>query len=447
MLIIFRYLLAENHFTSIRILEQRSNVGGVWNYVPLSEPAASTAKEESSHPTPPPTPPNETKSSAISFPTPIYDRLETNVVRPLMGFSDLDWPADTPLFPSHQQVLAYLEVYAKQILHLVSLETQVVSVRTTADEHWSVRSLNLVTGSEMEEVFDAVVVASGHYDLPFVPSVPGMHDWEEKYPGSISHAKTFRAPDHFAGKKVVVVGNMASGSDIGAQIKEVCASPLIFSVKEPTTTVPTSPDAEVLEKPPITHFEPTTRTLTFADSTTVSGVDEVLYCTGYLYDYPFLPASVFNPSSDTTTPRKPTFQPPRLDHFLLPPTHPTLAFMQLTMKIIPFTFAETQASVISRLWSGRLSLPLPTPPPSYPAEDEKLEKRHMLTYPADADYINFTYDWVMSAEGEGGKTPPKWGERERWMRRECLAFKKAWQGLGERRFEVQTLEALGFMLE
>ncbi|KAK6400163.1 monooxygenase [Oleoguttula sp. CCFEE 5521] len=43
--------------------------------------------------------------------TPLYDRLETNIPRDLMGFSDLEWPDDTQLFPNHETVLDMPKMY------------------------------------------------------------------------------------------------------------------------------------------------------------------------------------------------------------------------------------------------------------------------------------------------------------------------------------------------
>ena len=51
-----------------------------------------------------------------------------------------------------------------------------------------------------QEVFDALVVATGHFSLPYVPSIPGLAEYDEKYPGSIKHSKHFRSVDEFRGK-------------------------------------------------------------------------------------------------------------------------------------------------------------------------------------------------------------------------------------------------------
>lgn len=51
-----------------------------------------------------------------------------------------------------------------------------------------------------QEVFDALVVATGHFSIPYVPSVPGLVEYDERYPGRIKHSKHFRRIDEFRDK-------------------------------------------------------------------------------------------------------------------------------------------------------------------------------------------------------------------------------------------------------
>lgn len=51
-----------------------------------------------------------------------------------------------------------------------------------------------------QETFDALVVASGHYYVPFVPSIPGLIEFDESFPGVISHSKHYRNPEDFRNK-------------------------------------------------------------------------------------------------------------------------------------------------------------------------------------------------------------------------------------------------------
>jgi len=50
------------------------------------------------------------------------------------------------------------------------------------------------------QVFDAVVVATGHYHAPYVPDLPGLSDWRNKWPENVIHSKQYRVPEQFKDK-------------------------------------------------------------------------------------------------------------------------------------------------------------------------------------------------------------------------------------------------------
>lgn len=50
------------------------------------------------------------------------------------------------------------------------------------------------------EWFDAVVVASGHFWVPYIPPIEGLEAFEKARPGSVLHSKHFRGRDTFADK-------------------------------------------------------------------------------------------------------------------------------------------------------------------------------------------------------------------------------------------------------
>ena len=51
------------------------------------------------------------------------------------------------------------------------------------------------------ERFDYLMVASGHYSVPFVPHYPGV----ERFPGRVMHSHDFRDACEFQGKRLLVV--------------------------------------------------------------------------------------------------------------------------------------------------------------------------------------------------------------------------------------------------
>lgn len=51
-----------------------------------------------------------------------------------------------------------------------------------------------------QEKFDALVVASGHYNIPWIPKIPGILEYDARFRGRVLHSKHFRDATKFKGK-------------------------------------------------------------------------------------------------------------------------------------------------------------------------------------------------------------------------------------------------------
>lgn len=467
-----KHLVAERAFEKVDIFEQRREVGGIWNLtantlskrtpIPQLDPNYEYgAAGRQAFPGPPTGdvehPPHAHRAPCLE--TPLYDSLETNIPKPLMRYADLPFGDDLPLFPAHRSVLDYCREYARDVRPLIRFGCQVSEVRAIAGgteegSGWTVATVQ--EGGTHERVvreYDAVVVASGHYSVPYVPAIEGIAAWSSSYDGSVTHSKAYRAPDVFAGKKVIVVGNSASGIEIGAQIAQVCKAPLLQSSR--TENPFFAPEgmswreeiAEIVE-----FLDPTRhdRSVRMADGRVEAEVDAVVFATGYFYSFPFLKMEPPVVTDGLRT--RDLYQ--HLFHI----PHPTLAFPVLPQRIVPFPMAENQAAVIARVWSGRLALPSSEDMRAW--ERRMLEERgdgramHKLNFPEDADYLNMLYDWAASAgprqglEHHGrGSMGTRWDDRHIWMRSLIPAIKMAYAERGEDRSSVKTVEELGFDFE
>lgn len=68
------------------------------------------------------------------------------------------------------------------------------------------------------QYFDKVVYAIGGLtSLPSVPSIEG----QERFTGTILHSRAFKKPEHFAGKRVVVVGFGNTAADTATALANV----------------------------------------------------------------------------------------------------------------------------------------------------------------------------------------------------------------------------------
>jgi hypothetical protein len=72
------------------------------------------------------------------------------------------------------------------------------------------------TASDWAE-FDAIVLANGHFEHPNHISLAG----EATFPGSVRHSIDYTTPDEYAGKSVVVVGALSSGTDLARELSHV----------------------------------------------------------------------------------------------------------------------------------------------------------------------------------------------------------------------------------
>jgi cation diffusion facilitator CzcD-associated flavoprotein CzcO len=120
-----------------------------------------------------------------------------------MNFSSHPFPAGSSLFPSRDVVTEYLHHYAESLKPLIHYNTQVQSltkITTDGKECWKLEALNLKMNEIRTSLYDAVVVANGHYSDIFIPDIKGIKEFHEQYPEVISHSKYYAQPEDFKDK-------------------------------------------------------------------------------------------------------------------------------------------------------------------------------------------------------------------------------------------------------
>jgi len=375
--------------------------------------------------------------AAPLFPNPMYDRLITNLPKQLMQYSDQAFLSESLLFPTREDVQDYLIRYSQEVRQLIKFSNQVEKVilsQKNDQDCWHLTARSTITNEVTNIDYDAIVVANGHYSVPFIPSVPGIEKFHAKHPSIISHSKNYRSPKSFENKKVIVIGGGASGLDIGNQISFVCKKPLLNSVR---SEEPLKLGKEIKEEvPPIAEYVVEERGVRFEDGRIEKDVDAIVYCTGYLYAYPFLRS--LDPSI-VTTGRRVIGLYKQLFHI----SHPTLAFTAVSQKVIPFPLSEGQAAVIAKVWSNKLVLPEEDVMKAW--EKKKVDELgdtklfHVLGFPRDADYINELHEWAGQAEDGFAKEPPYWDEHQRRTRSVFVDIRKRFIELGGKATSMKDL--------
>ncbi|KAF8731665.1 hypothetical protein HU200_015593 [Digitaria exilis] len=349
-----RELRCEGH--AVTVMEQRGDVGGQWLYDPRTDAGDRLGAA------PPPVKVHSSMYASVRLISP----------RELMGFSDFQFlptrhgGGDPRRFPVHGEVYRYLKDFCDTfgLMDFVKLNTRVVRVamapprppdeeKEGGDElRWVVRSVKIresedgitddkVIAEEEEEVFDAVVVANGHYSQPRLPSINGMEQWKRRQ----LHSHSYRVPDPFRGEVVVLVGCGDSGLDIALDLCGVAREVHLTSNSSMASATSTTPAmAKMLANHAgHLHLHPRIDRLchdghvAFTNGSIVVA-DTVIYCTGYDYSFPFLDTGGLLTVDDNRV-------GPLFEHVFPPAMAPSLSFVGVPKKVIVPWFFQAQARV------------------------------------------------------------------------------------------------------
>jgi cation diffusion facilitator CzcD-associated flavoprotein CzcO len=146
----------------------------------------------------------------------------------LSHYSDFPMPSDYPDYPSHQQVLAYFQNYAKtfDLERFIRFNTSVLQAEKIEQDQWILR---LSDGTS--ETFNYLLVANGHHSVPRHPA------WANDFKGQYVHSHQFKNNRGLDGKRVLVVGAGNSGCDCAVESSRV-ANRVDISVRSPQYIIP-----------------------------------------------------------------------------------------------------------------------------------------------------------------------------------------------------------------
>jgi dimethylaniline monooxygenase (N-oxide forming) len=153
-----------------------------------------------------------------------YPNISTQTNRGQYSFSDHPMPRHWAEWPSGAEVHGYLEDYAKHsgVRDLIRFGRAVSTVRhDPVGQEWVVAH----SGEDGEDTsrFSHVVVATGIFNRPHVPDVPGMEVFHAAG-GRILHTSQATEADLLTGKRVVVVGFQKSATDVASYAADRAAS-------------------------------------------------------------------------------------------------------------------------------------------------------------------------------------------------------------------------------
>lgn len=379
------------------VVFERSDVaGGVWHFDPRADqdpeyPSTGDAGSPSGATDGRKNGPNgavlnktpEDVALAHAPPGPCYDGLMNNVPTTMMRGTLLQWPEGTPEFVTHREIEAYVQTLAREtgaqdvIVYNTSVEEAVKENGT-----WRVRSRTLgktdegqISFEDKDWVFDALVVASGHYHVPLIPHVPGLAEWKAKFPDRVMHSKSYRYPSAFKDQNVLLVGAGVSSLDIAKELEGLAGKTYQSSRGGVFDLDPSFLPANSERVPGLRAFKldegkagevepgaPIPGTVHLTDGRILGDLHRVVVASGYQTTYPFLKGL----ESDTVavddadeeiviTADKCVTHNLHKDIFYIP--DPTLSFVGVPYYTSTFSMFDFQAEVVARVYAGMANLP------------------------------------------------------------------------------------------
>lgn len=457
----------------VAVFERSSIAGGVWHFDPrISDDPAFPSETPSIgdyvrtlpgqfHPSRkmsiakpvrnlPVHPLNTADKAALSIrfspPGPCYAGLKNNVPTHLMQSALDPWPAGTPPNTTQDVIETYIQrLSATHGVHTVThYNTRVEEInKEPGQTSWSVRTLALRDGCLEEEtrLFEAVVIASGHYNLPRVPDIPGLEEWKALFRSRVMHTKQYRSPEMFSGQNVLLIGAGTSALDICRESDGIAAK-LYQSARGgqfdvPATLLPSGVErVGEVERFRLWDEKETASQRSRGGPSTIPGevilkdgrvlkdIHHVVIATGYITSYPFLPSF----HSDT---RSRNDAGPELlvtaegdmvhnlhkDIFFI--DDPTLAFVGVPYHVATFSLFDFQAQLVARVLAGKATLP------SREEMREEYDRRarekglgrgfHSLKVAGgEIEYVKDLVDWANRDMAQLGGTPML-GHNDSWI--------------------------------
>ncbi|KAG6825285.1 hypothetical protein H0H92_004160 [Tricholoma furcatifolium] len=381
-------------------------------------------------------------------------RLQYQDVLTAINIPEIPWPKGTPWELPHAKVQQYVRAFAS--FHnlnsnddnpRVSYNTRVELVEKRYDLNgeeagWTLTLKKVVpigNGTTKAiwstEDFDAVVVATGRYNAPNVPNIPGLSEWANHFPGHLVHSRQYRRPEEYANKTVLIVGAATSGGeisrDLNKDVRKIYQSvrvriwpdydlaprnhlALELFLRRLPSNVTIVPEIKRFRSPAATIQD---SQIELANGTILTGIDTVLFATGYRYTFPFLPdyhnSSVTQTDDNLPHPRPIVTDGTHLralylDLFYI--EEPTLGFIDMNVGMQSFTYSEYLAVALSKVWSNTAHIP--DTPGLWKLQRERVERlggygKHFQFLGAEKTdvLIRFFLGWLNEAASKyGGRT-------------------------------------------
>ena len=223
-----------------------------------------------------------------AIPNSMYRYLWSNGPKECLEFADYSFDEHfkqpIPSFPPREVLYDYILGRAKKanIKKYIQFNTTVKEVKYNGNQ-FEVSALNKKNNTITSNNYDYLIVASGHFSVPYTPEYEGM----KSFPGRILHGHDFRDAEEFRNKDVVVLGSSYSAEDIALQCYKYGAKSVTIGYRHNPMGFKW-PDG-MKEVHYLDRLEG--NKAIFKDGHE-QNADAIILCSGYLHHFPFLDESL-----------------------------------------------------------------------------------------------------------------------------------------------------------
>ena len=329
--------------------DKQSDWGGLWNY------SWRTGSDEFGDP----------------IPNSMYRYLWSNGPKECLEFADYSFDEHfnkpIPSFPPREVLKDYIIGRAEksELKKNVKFNTTVTSVTSVGDA-FNVSYKDKVEDKISSERFDNVVVATGHFSVPYIPEYKGM----SSFPGRIMHSHDFRDAEEFRNKNVVVLGSSYSAEDVALQCHKYGAKSVTIGYRN---------------NPMGFHWPEGMKEVHYMDRIegdkaifkdgTIQEMDVLILCTGYLHHFPYL-------SEELKLKTHNRLYPPKLYKGVAWQDNPNLFYLGMQDQFHTFNMFDAQAWYVRDIIMNKISLPsndeMEKDINNWVSKEEALEDAHQM---------------------------------------------------------------------
>ena len=324
--------------------EKQEDWGGLWNY------SWRTGSDQYGDP----------------VPNSMYRYLWSNGPKECLEFADYSFDEHfkqpIPSFPPREVLYNYILGRAKNgnLKKYIKFSTTVTNVNFDGSQ-FELTSINKKENKITKEIFDYVVVSTGHFSVPYIPEYEGM----KSFPGRILHGHDFRDAEEFRNKDVVVLGSSYSAEDIALQCYKYGAKSVTIGYRNNPMGFKWPNGMKEVH-----YLDRLEGSKAIFKDGHEQNADAIILCSGYLHHFPFLDDSLKLKTGNR-------LYPPKLFKGVVWQDNHQLIYLGMQDQFHTFNMFDCQAWYARDVIMGKIKLPsdaeIEADIKKWVAEEESLE--------------------------------------------------------------------------